>query len=58
MEWQDQGVSQDLEDRRGSSGGGFGLGGGMGIGGFILLLIISLITGRNFLCWRRRDRPM
>jgi predicted metalloprotease len=48
MEWQDQGVSSDIEDRRGSSGGGFGFGGGMGIGGFILLLIISVITGRNF----------
>jgi len=48
MEWQDQGISSDLEDRRGSSGGGFGFGGGMGIGGFILVLIISVITGRNF----------
>jgi uncharacterized protein len=48
MEWQDEGVSPDIEDRRGSSGGGFGFGGGMGIGGFILLLIISVITGRNF----------
>src|SRR6202035_2888618 len=48
MEWQDQGVSSDIEDRRGSSGGGFGFGGGMGIGGFILVLIISVITGRNF----------
>ena len=48
MEWQDQGISSDLEDRRGSSGGGFGFGGGMGIGGFILLLVLSLITGRNF----------
>lgn len=48
MEWQDQGISPDIEDRRGSSGGGFGFGGGMGIGGFILLLIISVITGRNF----------
>src|SRR6201998_2509694 len=48
MEWQDEDVSPDIEDRRGSSGGGFGLGGGMGIGGFILLLIISVVTGRNF----------
>lgn len=48
MEWQDQGISSDIEDRRGDSGGGFGFGGGMGIGGFILLLIISVITGRNF----------
>lgn len=50
MEWQDEGVSSDIEDRRGSSGGGggFGFGGGMGIGGVILLLILSVITGRNF----------
>ena len=48
MEWQDQGVSSDIEDRRGDGGGGFGYGGGMGIGGFILVLIISVITGRNF----------
>ena len=48
MEWQDEGVISDIEDRRGSSGGGFGFGGGMGIGGFILVLIISVITGRNF----------
>ena len=48
MEWQDQGISSDIEDRRGGGGGGFGFGGGMGIGGFVLLLIISVITGRNF----------
>ena len=48
MEWQDNGISSDIEDRRGMSGGGFGFGGGMGIGGFILLLIISVVTGRNF----------
>lgn len=49
MEWQDGGMSSDIEDRRGGGGGGFGFGGGMGIGGFILLLVLSLITGRNFL---------
>jgi uncharacterized protein len=48
MEWQDQGISSDIEDRRGSSGGGFRFGGGMGIGGVILLLILSVVTGRNF----------
>ena len=47
MEWQDQGISSDIEDRRGGGGGGFGFGGGMGIGGFILVLILSLVTGRN-----------
>ena len=39
---------QDVEDRRGSTGGGFG-GGGLGIVGFVVLLIISLVTGRNYL---------
>ena len=56
MDWTPGGVSSDLEDRRDSSGGGgggfgFGGGGGGGIGiiGFIILLVISLITGHNFL---------
>ena len=46
------GMSEDVEDRRGDSGGGggfnFGGGGGLGIGGLVVLLIVSLITGRNF----------
>lgn len=51
MEWQDDGQSQDIEDRRGSSGGGgFNLGGGpIGIGIFIVVAIISLVSGRNYL---------
>ncbi|MGI4827382.1 MAG: KPN_02809 family neutral zinc metallopeptidase [Janthinobacterium lividum] len=54
MEWQPGGLSSDIEDRRndsgGGGGGGFGFGGGgLGIGGFILLLVISLVTGHNFL---------
>ena len=52
MEWQPGGLSSDIEDRRDDSGGGGGFGfggGGLGIGGFILLLVISLITGHNFL---------
>jgi len=49
MDWTPGGESSDIEDRRGSSGGGFGIGGGgLGIGGVILVLIISAITGRNF----------
>jgi predicted metalloprotease len=49
MDWTPGGPSQDLEDRRGSSGGGFGIGGGgLGIGGVIILLILSVVTGRNF----------
>lgn len=56
MDWTPGGVSSDIEDRRDSSGGGgggFGFGGGggggLGIIGFIVLLVISLVTGRNFL---------
>ncbi len=53
MEWQPGGLSSDIEDRRDSSGGGgggFGFGGGgIGIVGFLVLLVISLVTGHNFL---------
>jgi predicted metalloprotease len=50
MDWTPGGISSDVEDRRDSSGGGFGFGGGgLGIVGFVVLLVISLITGRNFL---------
>jgi predicted metalloprotease len=50
MDWTPGGLSSDIEDRRGSSGGGGGFGGGgLGIVGFLFLLIISLVTGRNFI---------
>ena len=54
MEWQPGGLSSDIEDRRddssGGGGGGFGFGGGgLGIIGFVVLLVISLVTGHNFL---------
>ncbi len=53
MDWTPGGMSSDVEDRRGSSGGGggfgFGGGGGLGIVGFVVLLVISLVTGRNFI---------
>jgi predicted metalloprotease len=51
MDWTPGGLSDDVEDRRGSSGGGggFGGGGGLGIVGFIVLVIISLVTGRNYI---------
>jgi predicted metalloprotease len=48
MRWTPDGLSSDVEDRRGQSGGGFG-GGGLGIAGFVILLIISLVTGRNYI---------
>jgi len=53
MDWTPGGLSGDVEDRRSSSGGGgFRVGGGgsgLGIVGFIILLIISLVTGRNYI---------
>lgn len=54
MRWnRDEGVSPDIEDRRGESrgGGGFGFGGGgmrLGCGGIIVLGILSLIFKQNF----------
>jgi len=50
MDWTPGGMSSDVEDRRGSSGGGnSGGGGGLGIVGFIILVIVSLVTGRNYI---------
>ncbi len=48
MDWTPGGLSSDVEDRRGSGGGGFS-GGGLGIVGFLILLVISLVTGRNYI---------
>jgi uncharacterized protein len=50
MRWTPGGVSRDIVDRRGAGGGGFGFGRGptIGCGGLIILLVLSLITGRNF----------
>jgi len=40
--------SSNVEDRRGSGGGGgVALGGGLGIGGVILVVIFGLLTGQN-----------
>jgi uncharacterized protein len=47
MRWTPGEPSADLEDRRGSSG--FGVGGvRIGIGGALVLLVLSLLFGRNF----------
>ncbi len=48
MDWTPGGLSSDVEDRRGSGGGGFS-GGGLGLVGFLILLVISLVTGRNYI---------
>jgi predicted metalloprotease len=45
MLWKDQGRSSNLDDRRGS-GGGFS-GAGLGVGGTAIVLILSLLFGRN-----------
>ena len=47
MRWTPGGVSSDIEDRRGA-GGGFGRGPMIGCGGLIILLVLSLLTGKNF----------
>jgi predicted metalloprotease len=44
-------MSSNIEDRRGSGGGGFGgfgRGPQVGCGGAIILLVLSLLTGQNF----------
>ena len=50
MRWTPGGLGSDVEDRRGASGGGFGFGRGptVGCGGAIILLVLSLLTGKNF----------
>jgi len=50
MRWSPGGISGNIEDRRGSSGGmGFGGGGlRLGLGGFILLAVLSIIFKTDF----------
>ncbi|HEX6083596.1 MAG TPA: neutral zinc metallopeptidase [Thermoanaerobaculia bacterium] len=50
MRWTPGGLSPNIEDRRGMGGGGFGFGRGptVGCGGAIILLVLSLLTGKNF----------
>jgi len=43
MKWSDMGRSSNIEDRRGMGGGRMG----MGIGGTAVLLVLSLLFGRN-----------
>src|SRR3954462_10184537 len=49
MRWT-PGSGSDIEDRRGSSGGGgFGIGGApIGCGGAVILLVLSLLFHKNF----------
>ncbi|HEV7571519.1 MAG TPA: neutral zinc metallopeptidase [Thermoanaerobaculia bacterium] len=52
MRWTPGGDNSDVEDRRGSSGGGFGgfgIGGApIGCGGAVILLVLSLLFHKNF----------
>jgi predicted metalloprotease len=52
MEWTPGGSSQDLEDRRGETGGGGGGGGfgfgHLGIGGILIVGLLSLVFHQNF----------
>lgn len=48
MKWEGQRESDNVEDRRGGGGGGFGIGGGsVGIGGVVVALLASWIFGIN-----------
>jgi len=48
MKWEGNRESDNVEDRRGGGGGGFGIGGkSIGIGGVIVALIISYVFGIN-----------
>jgi len=50
MDWTPGGMSSDVEDRRSSPGGGGGFrGGGIGLIGILFLLVISLLTGKNYI---------
>jgi predicted metalloprotease len=48
MKWT-PGSRENIEDRRGQRGFGGGRGGPIGIGVVLVLLVLSLLTGRNFL---------
>jgi len=48
MRWTPGGTSSDIEDRRGGGGFSFGRGPQIGCGGAIILLVLSLLTGKNF----------
>jgi predicted metalloprotease len=50
MKWTPGSTSQNVEDRRGQTGGGGGFGGGglrLGLGGALVLLVLSLILRQN-----------
>ena len=58
MRWTPGGPSNNVDDRRGQSGGMFGGGmAPMGIGGTIVLLVLGLIFGRDFVGGSNQSGP-
>lgn len=56
MRWSPGGRSDNLEDRRGASGGGMGFGGGgggggmrLGVGGMLVLVVLSVVFKRDLI---------
>mgnify|MGYP001179567879 CR=1 FL=1 len=49
MKWTPGYRSRDVEDRRGQGGGMVRRGGALGLGGLLLLFVLSLLTGQDFL---------
>lgn len=49
MRWTPRGRSRDLEDRRAEGGGGLRRAVPIGVGGLLVLAVLSLLTGQNFL---------
>jgi predicted metalloprotease len=47
VRWTPGGISSDIEESRGSGGFGFGRA-PLGCGGFVILLVLSLLFGKNF----------
>jgi uncharacterized protein len=58
MRWTPGRRSSNLEDRRGMSvGRGLRVGGGLGAGGALVLLVLSLLTGRDFTGLMPQESP-
>jgi predicted metalloprotease len=53
MRWDRGSSNRNIEDKRGvrpgGGGGGFRMGGGMGLGGLVIMLVLSLVFGRNLM---------
>ena len=60
MRWRRAERSANLEDRRGEGvpgGGRYRAGAGLGLGGVVILLVVSLITGQDFLALLDQGAP-